>query len=86
MVRLIGIINPFDAQQNMFVYEDSNKIDAETFEIDKINEIIFKLTKKYDTKEVSLAGSKQYLRGLIKRFKEAEFTKYNENTIQIDIL
>jgi hypothetical protein len=84
--KIVGVLRPFDMKQNFYVYEDGNKLAVTAPTLDKINETIFSLAEEYDIKQVDLVGPKQYIRGLTKRFKEAEIAKYNKNTIEINII
>jgi hypothetical protein len=86
MRKIVGLVRPFDMKQNFYVYEDGNKIDTATPHIDDINSTIFALADKYNITQVDLVGPKQYIRGLTKKFQEAEMQKYNENKININIV
>lgn len=86
MKKIIGIIRPFDLRQTFYVYEDGNKIAVEYPTLNEINESVFSLSSKYEVSQVDLVGPKQYNRGLSKRIKEAEMTKFNENKLEINIV
>lgn len=86
MKKIIGIIRPFDLRQTFYVYEDGNKIAVEYPTLNEINESVFSLSSKYEVNQVDLVGPKQYNRGLSKRIKEAEMTKFNENKLEINIV
>lgn len=81
--RIVGMIKPFVLEQDIYVYEDGNKIDNIKVPLSKINETIFSLSQKYNITTIDLMGSKQFNRGLIKKIKEEEMTKFNENKLQI---
>jgi hypothetical protein len=84
--KIVGLIRPFDVKQNFYVYEDGNKLGDTTATIDTLNDTIFSLADKYNVTKVDLVGPKQYIRGLSKKFQEAEIAKYNENKIEINIV
>jgi hypothetical protein len=86
MKKIVGIISPFDMKQNFYVYEDGNKVAAATPTISTLNETIFSLSEQYGVSQVDLVGPKQYNKGLVKKFKEAEMAKYNNNKIEINII
>jgi hypothetical protein len=86
VTKIVGMVKPFDMKQNFYVYEDGNKIDAISATVDEMNESIFALAEKYNTEQVDLVGPKQYIKGLAKKFEEAEMTKYNKNSIKINII
>lgn len=84
--KIVGVVRPFDRKQNFYVYEDGNKLAIATPTIDEINNTIFSFVDTYDVHQVDLVGPKQYLRGLGKKIKEAELTKYNKNELEINII
>ena len=86
MKKIVGVLRPFDYEQNFFVYEDGNKIDSANPAVDEINNVVFGFVEKYDVHQMDLAGPKQYSRGIEKKYKEAEITKYSANTMEINII
>lgn len=86
MKKIVGILRPFDTRQNFYVYEDGNKLVAAQPKLEEISEILFAWSKEYDVKQVDLVGPKQYNRGLKKQILEAEMSKYNVNTLEINII
>jgi hypothetical protein len=86
MKKIVGMIKPFDMKQEFYVYEDGNKIAAVSSTIDGINEAIFSLAEQNDVQQVDLVGPKQYIKGLTKKFEEAEMAKYSKNSIKINII
>lgn len=85
MRKIVGLIQPFDYYQNFYVYEDGNKLEAATPKLEKVNETIFHFADKYEITKIDLIGPKQYIRGFIKKIKEAELNKYNMNKLEINI-
>lgn len=86
MKKIVGIIRPFDMTQNFYVYEDGNKLATETCRIIDLNEIVFNLADEYSVIQVDLVGPKQFNRGLGRKIKEAEMTKYGANKLEINII
>ena len=86
MKKIIGIIHPFDVNQTLYVYQDGNKIDAKQVEIDWLPETIVALSRIYETYQVDLSGAKHYAKGLVKQIQQLEFTKYQENKLDIKII
>jgi hypothetical protein len=84
--KIIGIIRPFIAKQNLYVYEDGNKIDSASPKLEDINKTIFSFIDKYDVQQLDLVGPKQYNRGLAKQFQEEELAKFSENKIHINLI
>lgn len=83
MKKIIGIIHPFDIYQTFYVYQDGNKLEAIQTKIINIPDTIFELCHAYDINQVDLSGAKHFTKGIIKQIKEKEFTRYNENKLNI---
>ena len=86
MKKIIGIIQPFVATQQIYVYEDGNKLACEQPRMNELNETIFSLMEEYNVVQLDLVGPKQYNRGLSKKIKEAEMTKFSSNKLEINIV
>ncbi len=83
MKKIIGIIHPFDIYQTFYVYEDSNKLEIIQTKMNDIPDTIFQLSHTYDVYQVDLSGAERFIKGIIKKIQEKEFTKYNENKLNI---
>lgn len=86
MKKIVSVIKPFVIDQNIFVYEDGNKIDAVMSSVDNLPETILQLTKQYELNNVELAGPVSYLKGLQKQIQELEMDTYETNNIEIKII
>lgn len=86
MKKIIGIIHPFDIKQTLYVYQDGNKIDAKQISINEIPETIIALSRIYEAYQVDLSGAKHYAKGIVKQIQQLEFTKYQENKLDIKII
>ena len=83
MKKIIGIIHPFDIYQTFYVYEDGNKLEIIQTKMNDIPDIILQLSHTYDVYQVDLSGAERFIKGIIKKIQEKEFTKYNENKLNI---
>ena len=79
MTRIVGVLKMFDLNQTFYVYEDGQEVDIVKGKIEDIPNIIFSLSNKYNTNEISLSGVQGYTEGIVQRVKEQELTKYNKN-------
>lgn len=86
MKKIVAMIQPFSMKQNFYVYEDGNKLTSATPTINEINETVFSFMQEYEVTQLDLVGPKQFNRGLSKKIKEAEMTKFNENKLEINIV
>ena len=86
MKKIVSVIKPFIINQNIFVYEDGNKIDALSVPLEDIQNIIFNTAIKYETNSIELIGSKKYINGIVNKIREIEITQYNEEKLNITII
>ena len=86
MKKIVTVIRPFTLNQNVFVYEDGNKIDVASTDLDNITDIIIEFATKYNAKEVQLIGSKNFSRGIKEKIETAEMTKYGKNELEIKLV
>ena len=86
MKKIVSVIKPFVINQNIFVYEDGNKIDVLSAPLADIQKIIVNTAIKYELNDVELLGSKKYLAGIVNKIKEAEISQYNEHKLNINII
>lgn len=86
MKKIVSIIKPFTINQNIFVYEDGNKIDVISAPLADIQKILVSTATQYEITDIELIGSKKYLSGIVNKVKEEEITQYNENKININII
>lgn len=85
MKKIVSIIKPFTFTQNIFVYENGNKIDVVSTDLDNLSKSLFELSEKYDTNEVDLIGNLKFSKGIKEKIETAEMTKYNENKLNINL-
>ena len=86
MKKIVSVIKPFVINQNVFVYEDGNKIDALSVPLDNIQNIIFNTAIKYEANNIELIGSKKYINGIVNKIREIEIAQYNEEKLNITII
>lgn len=86
MKKIVSVIKPFVINQNVFVYEDGNKIDVISVPLDNIQDILINTATKYEITDIELIGSKKYLNGIVNKIKETEISQYNEHKLNINII
>ena len=86
MKKIVSVIKPFVVNQNVFVYEDGNKIDVVSVPLNDIQNILVNTAIQYEVTDIELIGSKKYLNGIINKIKETEMSKYNEHKLNITIV
>ncbi len=86
MKKIVSVIKPFIMEQNIFVYEDGNKINVSTSNIEDLDQMILKLADEYEVTEVNLLGPTNYSKGLKTKIENAEITKYKENKLEIKLI
>ena len=86
MKKIVSVIKPFVVNQNVFVYEDGNKIDVLSVPLNNIQDILVETAIKYEVTDIELVGSKKYLNGIVNKVKETEMSQYNEHKLNINII
>ena len=86
MKKIVSVIKPFIINQNIFVYEDGNKIDVLSVPLNDIQDLLIKTALQYKVNDIELIGSKKYLNGIINKIRETEINQYNENKLNIKIV
>ena len=78
MKKIVSVIKPFTLVQNIFIYEDTDKIATYTANLNDIQNTLLKLTEEYQINNISLVGSKKFSKGIKEKIEQAEMIKYNE--------
>lgn len=86
MKKIVSVIKPFVVNQNVFVYEDGNKIDVLSVPLNDIQNILVNTATQYEVTDIELIGSKKYLNGIANKIKETEMSQYNEHKLNINII
>ena len=86
MKKIVSVIKPFVVNQNVFVYEDGNKIDVLSVPLNDIQKILVNTDIHYEVTDIELIGSKKYLNGIVNKIKETEMSQYNEHKLNINII
>lgn len=86
MKKIVSVIKPFVVNQNVFVYEDGNKIDVLSVPLNDIQDILVETATKYEVTDIELIGSKKYLNGIVNKVRETEMSQYNEHKLNITIV
>lgn len=86
MKKIVSVIKPFVVKQNVFVYEDGNKIDVLSVPLNDIQNILVNTATQYEVTDIELIGSKKYLNGIVNKIKETEMSQYNEHKLNINII
>lgn len=86
MKKIVTILCPFDRKQNVYVFENNNKIADRQVTLDDFNSLIFQLKQQYDVNQIDISGPKQFVYGIKRKLEEAEIAKYNENKLIINVI
>ena len=86
MKKIVSVIKPFVVNQNVFVYEDGNKIDVSSVPLNDIQNILVNTATQYEVTDIELIGPKKYLNGIVNKIKETEMSQYNEHKLNINII
>ena len=81
--KIIGLLQPFDLKQNIYVYEDGNKIEIIETKIDNFTSEMLQLINKYKIEDIELAGPKKYTKGIGTKVQEEYIKNYSNNNLNI---
>lgn len=81
--KIIGLLQPFDLKQNIYVYEDGNKIEIIETKVDNFTTEILQLINKYKIEDIELAGPKKYTKGIGTKVQEEYIKNYFNNNLNI---
>ena len=68
--KIIGLLQPFDLKQNIYVYEDGNKIEIIETKVDNFTSEMLQLINKYKIEDIELARTKKYTKGIGAKVQE----------------
>lgn len=86
MKKIVTVIKPFTYMQNLFVYEDGEKINTTSTSLDDLPNLLIDLVDKYKTTDIQLIGNLKFLKGIKKNIEDVEITKYNKNMLNIELI
>lgn len=86
MKKIISILQPFDAEQTVLVYEDGNKIDARRISTPNFSEEICAFALANDIHEINLGGAKQYGKGLAKQIVEKNMAQFKLDPLDVKFI
>jgi hypothetical protein len=81
--KIIGLLQPFDLKQNIYVYEDGNKIEIIETKVDNFTSEMLQLINKYKIEDIELAGPKKYTKGIGTKVQEEYIKNYSNNNLNI---
>ena len=81
--KIIGLLQPFDLKQNIYVYEDGNKIEIIETKVDNFTSEMLQLINKYKIEDIELAGPKKYTQGIGTKVQEEYIKNYSNNNLNI---
>lgn len=86
MKKIISIIQPFAFAQQVYVYEDGNKLDAATVGLDKLEYVILAIAERFEITDIDLKGPSKFLEGIKADILKEELAKYGANKLEINII
>lgn len=81
--KIIGLLQPFDLKQNIYIYEDGNKIEIIETKVDNFTSEMLQLINKYKIEDIELAGPKKYTKGIGTKVQEEYIKNYSNNNLNI---
>lgn len=78
---IIGILNPLDLWQSLYVIKDGNKLEILRVSTKDFIKKTFELSKKHEISQIALVGPIHYTRGFIPQMREIGKTSYSKDNI-----
>ena len=85
MRKIVTIVKTFSFTHPVYVYEDENVIFQTVATVNTFDQVLYDLSKEYETSEVEMYGAAIYTKGLKNKIEKAELTKYNQQTLNITL-
>ena len=83
---LASYIRPFDAKQKIYVLDNKkNTEEIRLADLDTYSDTVMQLIAEYNVNEIELHGNETVCEKIKKDILQAEFTKYNNNQLKIEI-
>lgn len=86
MKKIVSVIRPFTLNQNVFVYEDGNKIDIVNTDFENLSDVLLDTAIKYEITDIQLIGAKNFSMGIKDKIEKAEMTKYSTHNIIVTLV
>ena len=86
MKKIISIIQPFAFAQQVYVYEDGNKLDMATVGLDKLEYVILAIAERFEITDIDLKGPSKFLEGIKADILKEELAKYGANKLKVNII
>lgn len=86
MTKVVTVLQPFTLQQNVYVYEDGNKLEAITVDTVNVQDTIASLVKEYAAAEINFGGPVKYAKGIGKKVQEILLKNFSIDNIKINYL
>ena len=81
--KIIGLLQPFDLKQNIYIYEDGNKIEIIETKVDNFTSEMLQLINKYKIEDIELEETKKYTKGIGAKVQEEYIKNYSNNNLNI---
>lgn len=87
MRKLVGMLEPFQQVQYLYVYEDGNKIEIKESSVDEFIDNAVNLIKTYNITDIDIKGPKKYAKNFGDKIKNnLEILSYSNSNINITYL
>ena len=83
MKKIIGILQPFDAMQKVFVYEQGHQINAKECSLEQLPNVLFTFADNYEIDTINLSGPSFFVDKIQQDIKNAAITEYGYENINI---
>ena len=83
MKKIIGILQPFDVIQKVFVYDQGHQINSKGCSLEQLPKVLFAFANNYEIDTINLSGPSFFVDKVKQDIKNAAITEYGYENINI---
>lgn len=83
MKKIIGILQPFDAIQKVFVYDQGRQINSKGCTLEQLPKTLFTFVNNYKIDTINLSGPSFFVDKVKQDIEKAAITEYEYKNINI---
>lgn len=83
MKKIVGILQPFDMIQKVFVYDQGHQINAKECSLEDFPKVLFAFADNYEIDTINLSGPSFFVDKIQQDIKNAAITEYGYENINI---
>ena len=83
MKKIIGVLQPFDAMQKIFVYDQGRQINAKGCPLEQLPNVLFTFANNYEIDTINLSGPTFFVDKVKKDIEKEAIKEYGYKKLNI---